>query len=315
VKSSSERSAIFVPSGLAGTRKILAGNKRRLTRAELHQKAGEAIREGVAGACLWPPDARLGDYRFVVFAIMPAKGVDVFVQLWSEPDGPVEWEVSSGQFNDKTAAWMPKDLDARLRPLGFTLPDRSASRDEEPQNYSQEVTIRTRRDVTRVTRAVLNILHDVFGYRGLKAIDVTLVSEGRAEDQPVYSAFTPAEICKIAARVGCSAKVAADDTIDEGTCTIRLRKRRSRAEMVLGDRADGGADGEELYASGFVGASVVSSEANAGVRRALRRERRPLRPTHWRVGVTMHFDGGVTAEWVAKRIEHGMRLAAAGRRT
>ncbi|HET6898312.1 MAG TPA: hypothetical protein VFK70_08185, partial [Vicinamibacteria bacterium] len=112
-----ETMAAFVPRGMVGDKDILAGNKRRLTRAELHRKAGPLIRAILAETCSWTGDEPPGDHRFVTFAINPTENAEMFVQFWSEPNEVVDWEVTSGEFHDDAAAWLPKDLAERLRPF------------------------------------------------------------------------------------------------------------------------------------------------------------------------------------------------------
>ena len=76
--------------------------------------------------------------------------------------------------------------------------------------------------------------------------------------------------------------------------------------LLLGDRAEN----SNLYASGFVGSSVIPDVAKRGARTALRRGQRRVKPNAWRVGVTLFFDGGVTAEWVGRRLAYAMKLVA-----
>jgi hypothetical protein len=290
-----------IPRGATATVQILEGNSRPLTRSQLIAAAGEPVRTVIGATCLWESDAWIGDYRYVVFNICPEKRVDVFVQLWSEPDAPARWEVCSGQFNRATARWLPKDLGEKLRRLGFSLPD--ASEGAGPQNYARNATIRGLTDVAAAAETVLALFHDLFGYRGLTPIDVSVEYGTRAEERPVYSSFTPGDICKIAAAVGCSARVVGM-TDDEGACAIEVRKGRVRAELLLGDRAED----QRLYASGLLGSSEVPSDAKTGAGKALKPYRLGRQPKAWRLGITLHFEGGVTAEWVAGRIAYGMNL-------
>ena len=102
-----ETMAVFVPRGMAGDKTILEGNRRWLSRADMHRKIGHRIRTVLAEACSWNGDEPPDDHRFVVFSVDPAEDVNVFIQFWSEPNDVVEWEVSSGEFHEPTAAWMP----------------------------------------------------------------------------------------------------------------------------------------------------------------------------------------------------------------
>ena len=296
-----ETIAVFVPRGMVGDKNILAGNKRRLTRAELHRKAGPHIRAILAETCSWTGDEPPGDHRFVTFAVHPTENTEVFVQFWSEPNDVVVWEVTSGEFHDDTAAWLPKDLAARLKPFGLRLPSNRGP-DPEPENYSRTVTIKTARDLTRVARAVVDIFHEVFAYRGLTPIQVHLNSGGAASYDAVYQTVSTDIICKIAKRAGCATTVADEDAAP-GTSLIHVTRRGVSADVVLADDK-----GDGWYASGFLGTTSVPRAARAGAQKAVTAELPAIQPDDWRVGVTLYFDGGVTADWIANRIAYGLSL-------
>jgi hypothetical protein len=298
-----ERTPLKIPRGATATVEILAGNNHPLTRSELIAAAGEPVRTAISGTCLWDLDAWLGDYRYVVFSTSPKKHVDVFIQLWSEPGEPAIWQICSGQFDKLTASWLPKDLGDRAERLGFSLGNRSQETNQ-PQNYSKHVTIR-KRDVASIAQTVLELFHDLFGYRGLTTLGVRIEYGTRAAERPVYSSFTPEDICKIASGIGCSAEIVAGSQ-GARTCAIALRKGRVRAEVILGDREKD----RRLYASGIVGASNVPALVRAGAQHALKRYGLGGQRKQWRIGVTISFEGGVTTDWVAGRIRSAMDLIA-----
>ena len=91
------------------------------------------------------------------------------------------------------------------------------------------------------------------------------------------------------------------------TATVALRKGAAVVEVVLGDRVED----SNLYASGFIGSPVIPAAVKRGARTALRRGPLRVRSNNWRVGVTLSFEGGVTAGWVGRRLEYGMTLVAA----
>ena len=296
-----ETMAVFVPRGMTGDKIILEGNRRRLSRADMHRKIGHRIRAVLAEACSWKGDEPPGDHRFVIFSMDPAEDVNVFIQFWSEPNDVVDWEVSSGEFHGPTAAWMPDDLAAKLRPFGLKLPSRRG-RDPEPANYARTVKIESARDLARVARAVVDIFYNVFGYRGLTPIEVHLDSEGEAEYEAVYQAVTPDIICKIARRAGCTATIADEDAAP-GTSLIRLRRKGVAADVVLADDV-----GDGRYKSGFVGTPNVPRGLKRVAGAAVREQLPGLKPDAWRVGTTLMFDGGVTPKWIEKRLRQGLSL-------
>jgi hypothetical protein len=233
-----------------------------------------------------------------VFNASPARNVGVFVQVWSLPGAPVLVEVSSGAEHLPSKRWLSPDLPARMERMGFEVGHLG--------NYQRELRIRSMRDVERMARAVIDIFYDAFNYRGLVPIDAQVVFDGRASEEVVYTSFTPEEIAQIATRLGYAARIVPANAQDDATATVALRKGAAAAEVVLGDRADD----SNLYASGFVGSPVIPAAVKRGGRKALRRGQLRVRPSTWRVGVTLCFDGGVTAEWVGRRLEYGMKLVA-----
>ena len=138
-------------------------------------------------------------------------------------------------------------------------------------------------------------------------IDVLVVSDGRASEEIVYDSFTPADIARIATRLGYDARILPANPQADATATVALRRGATVVDVVLGDRVED----SNLYASGVVGSPVIPAAATRGARTALRRAKPRLRPDAWRVGVTLSFDGGVTAAWVGQRLEYGMELVAA----
>ena len=59
----------LMPRLATATSQILERNRRPLTRAQLHRKAGSHVAEAVASTCLWDTSTvpALGDYHSVVF--------------------------------------------------------------------------------------------------------------------------------------------------------------------------------------------------------------------------------------------------------
>jgi hypothetical protein len=233
-----------------------------------------------------------------MFKARPARNVAVFVQVLSVPGAPVLVEVSSGAEHRPSKRWLSPDLPARMERMGFR-PGHSGS-------YQRELRIRSMRDAERMAHLVIDIFYDAFDYRGMVPIDGRVVFDGRAAEEVVYHSFTPAEVAQIATGLGYAARILPASPQEDATATVALRKGAAVAEVVLSDRDED----SNLYASGFVGSVVVPAAAKRGGRKALHRAQRRVRPNAWRVGVTLSFDGGVTAEWVGRRLEYGMRLIA-----
>ena len=218
------------------------------------------------------------------------------IQLRALPNAPVLIEVFSGAEPPLGKPSLSPDLAVVMKTMGFTV-------DAHSGNYQRVLKIRSMRDIERTALLVLDVLYDGFNYRGLVPIDVEVAFGGRASETFVYRSFAPQEIAEIATRVGYEARVVHSE---RDTATIVLRRGAVVAEVVLGDRAED----SNLFASGLIGSPLVPAAAKRGARMALLRDQPRLRPTAWRIGVTLWFDGGVTAEWVGRRIEYGMKLVA-----
>jgi hypothetical protein len=276
---------------------IAPPGKPPLTKADLRGGIAGTIADLIAATCLWKDDGwQIGDYRFMVLSVLPAKGVELYVQFWSEPLEPVLWEVSSGRANPPADAMMAGEPSACVRRLGFRLGGRA-------KNFRCEVSIGNRRDVNRVAADVVDILYDAFGYRGRPPVHVRLAYEGRSEMKPVYDAFTPQDLCKVLAALGCDA----DIRRHTGRSSVVIDIRHAPAvcaELVLGDRVPH----QNLYRSALFSLGIPGEADTLAVRHAtastLQEEKPPIR-----TGVTLHFEGGVTIDWVAGRLAYGLELA------
>ena len=295
-------SRLTLPRNATATSQILSSRRGQLTNQQLHQKADAFAAEAIATACLWDrkADTPLGDYRVAAFSIQPSRSVYVFVRLISCPNEPATMLVTSGEHDRPTRNWLPADLPATMRALELEM-------DVESGFYRRELRIRSARDVRRTARLVVDILHTGFNYRGLVPLDVEIQSYGRATAEFVYTCFAPADIVQIAAKLGYSARMSQAEGLNDATAVVELRKGKTVAEVTLGNPSEGDPG---LYTSGFLGSRTSPRAAMEGARKALRRDQPRLRPNAWRVGVTLHFEGGVTAEWLARRIQEGMRLVA-----
>ena len=290
------RKRLVIPRGTVATMQIRPPGKAPLTKNDLTTGIAWTIADLVAATCLWKDEGwQIGDYRFMVLSVHPAKGVELYVQFWSEPLEPVLWEVSSGRANPPADQVMAGEPSAYVRRLGFRLAGQA-------RNFRREVAMATRRDATRVAAEVVDILYDAFGYRGRPPIHVRLGYEGRSEVKPVYDAFTPQDLCKVLARLGCDAEICRP--VRRTPVVIDVRRASDiRAELVLGDRVPH----QNLYRSAFLSVGAPGEEDAVVVQQAIGAEL--LEKAPMRTGVTLHFEGGVTIDWVAGRLVYGLDLA------
>lgn len=238
---SRSRKRLVIPRGSDATMTITAPGKTPLTKDELKTGIAGTIADLVAATCLWKDAGwQIGDYRFMVLSVRPAKGIELYVQFWSEPLEPVLWEVSSGRANPPADALMAGEPSAYVRQLGFRIGGRA-------KNFRCEVSLANRREVNRVAADVIDILYDAFGYRGRPALRVRLAYEGRSAMRPAYDAFTPQDLCKVLAGLGCDAEILPHRRGTSVVIDVR-REPGVRAELVLGDRVPH----QNLYRSAFL---------------------------------------------------------------
>ena len=166
-----------------------------MSRQELHLALDRVVRAWVAAACVWKEGWSLGDHRFVVFSIEVAPKTEVYVQLWSEPLEPVSWEVSSGRWNPPADEWLAGGRSDRIAAFGFDIGGRA-------ENFSREVPIRSRADLTSVSRTIVDILYAGFDYRGKSELKARISYQTRATLRPVLGAFTPEDVTKVFAQFG-----------------------------------------------------------------------------------------------------------------
>jgi hypothetical protein len=250
---------------VAGT--LFRGGKRPMTAAELRRQLAPVLAQWILATCRWDETAALGDYRFLVFSIDVAPKVQVYVQFWSEPGSTVAWEVSSGKGSPQAEKWLAGDRSRRIAALGFELGG-------EAQNFQKDVAVRTAAEAARVAKTVVDIFHACFDYRGLQPVDAYMAYESRAESRLAYDGFTPEDLLRILAHVGFEATLVddGDDAPVIGAVRAGIQTRITFADRVPDEWL-------------FLRAVLTCDDG------AARRE------------MALLFDGGVTVEWVVRRLE------------
>jgi hypothetical protein len=288
-----------IPPDAHATFEILRRRKRPLSKPGLHARAHETVTELIWATCRWGRGWTLGEYRFLVFNTRPSDKVQLYVQFWSEPQEPVLWEVSSGEWNppaDKFMAGAPTEY---VKRLGFEIGGQA-------KNFQREIQIRRRRDASHAARAVLDIFYDAFGYRGLMPIEAEVGSDSRGDLQWVHQAFTPEDLCKTATRLGWTPRIHENvEGDDDDPVVIELRRGDARAQIVLSARVPN----QRLYGSAFVDLGEPLPRDVAGTREALAQTAGLPDAAPMRLGRTLYFAGGVTADWLLTQVAAALRMA------
>ena len=264
--------------------------KRPLNRSELQSALGPVVRAWLGATCQWD-ELAIGDYRFVVFAFSPTPKVEVYVQFWSEPMEPVAWEVSSGRWHGPRDKWLAGRTQ-RIEAFGFTLADGT-------ENYTREVWIRSSADMTRVAREVVDIFYDAFDYRGQQPFTAKLVHEGRAEEQPVFNAFTPEDVSKLFAASGFRVEEAVtDDGEMQDPPALRCRKRGLFTIVEFDDQVEG----ENLYRRLRFSADLPASAEEVAALGSPPPDAPEGAEPVVSISVVHPVGGGVTLAWLIERI-------------
>ena len=298
-KETADAPGLVIPPDANTTFEILRARKRPLSKGALHARAHETVTDLIWATCRWGRDWTLGDYRFLVLSTNPSEGVELYVQFWSEPQEIVCWEVSSGHWHGPTKKAMAGAPAEYVERLGFAIGGQA-------ENFQREVWIRRRRDAAHAATVVLNIFYGAFGYRGLTPIKGEIGSDSRGEIARVHHAFTPEDLCKPAARLGWTPQLQeiADDD-DGDPVVIDLRRGDARAQIVLSGRVPR----QRLYQSAFVDVGDPLPPDQAGTRAALEGTTEFVEHAPVRVGRTLYFAGGVTADWLLTQMAAALSMA------
>ena len=274
----------FVPA----THVLLSASRRPLTLAKLRSGLERKVREILSRTCLWDDDAAVGDHRFCVFSYQPLEGVQVYMQFWSEPGEPVEWEVSSGNWHAPTKPFMRGERSRRLRDAGFRIGGQA-------RNFQREVPAEGENDIRLVARQVVDLLHGALGYRGEQPLHVQAIADTRAPRQPVYAALTQDDFVSILERAGYECE--RGEPVKR-MAPVLVTSRGLRFTVVLTSPVKGD-DGYQMAGFGEAPDELPTVEV----------------PFADGATVTpMHFFGGVTAEWIAFQVGWRFRDARRGRR-
>jgi hypothetical protein len=174
---------------------LLEAGDRDLSLDEIAARSEERVRQLVAQACRWRPNGhgrgwRPGDYNILIFETTVGVDAELYVQFWSEPKEPVEWEVSSGRANPRARPFVGEAAQAALGSFGFAIGGGA-------QNFRKQVTIANMGDVHAVARETLRLFVEALGYRGRTPLVARISINSRAEPRWVYRSVTPEDLQKM----------------------------------------------------------------------------------------------------------------------
>lgn len=187
-KTDGERRSVLVPSGA-----------RRLTPDAARAHALGRVAAVVERTCDWGrpvTDWHVGDYRFLVLQIEPARNVCLYVQIWTEPEEPVLVEVCSGAWNPTARPYVGPRQRAALRRLGYTVGGRA-------RNYRKYWALSPLADAHALAAELVQVLVDVLGYRGNRALGMVYCSESRTEAGRVFPRLSIDDVKRMLGIAGC----------------------------------------------------------------------------------------------------------------
>jgi len=181
---------------------VLVGpTRRKLSADETRAAAIPAVETAVSEACRWGTlgdDWTVGDYRFVIFEFWPAKGDCLYVQLWTEPDEPVVVEACSGAWTPPARKYVRAPQRTALRALGYEVGGRA-------RNFEKRRAVSSPRDARALARELVEILVDVFGYRGRQPLGMKYFAGGRTNREPVFNGLVVDDVKRMLAIAGMTA--------------------------------------------------------------------------------------------------------------
>ena len=167
---------------------LFEGGREKLTLAGLEKRCLARVATLVAEAATWPLDGyrnswRIGDFNILIFETTVAPNAELYVQFWSEPNGPVDWEVSSGHLNTPLRKFIGKRARTRLGEMGFKIGGGAG-------NFGTNVSVGNVGDAAAVARQVLRIFHDALGYRGATPLVARAIRGSRCGRAVVQTRLT-----------------------------------------------------------------------------------------------------------------------------
>jgi hypothetical protein len=177
---------------------LVAATRRTLTADETRARIIHAVEAVVSTTSRWgtPADERtVGDHRFLILDFCPSKAAGLYVQLWTEPDEPVLVEVCSGAWTPPARKYVRGPQRAALRSLGYEVGGQA-------RNFQKQWTVRSPRDARRLARELVDILVDVFGYRGRQPLAMNYCAEGRSHEGQVFDGFVVDDVKRVLAVAG-----------------------------------------------------------------------------------------------------------------
>jgi hypothetical protein len=225
------------------------------------------------------------------------------MHFFCEPGEPVSWEVTSGYGHEPTLRWLWPDRAKRIATFGFQISGQT-------ENFETSVDIRSKRDVTRTARAMVDLLYAALDYRGQQSLTVELLAAPGTQTPhlPVFETVTPTRVIEVMSEHG-HTLVNIDG--DWESPVLRFRRRAIHTTVQLGDHEKGSRLFKTLALTCELEPSAVDVAKLTAIASVIAS---PDAEPVIRLGATLQFGGGVTIEWFHERIREWDRMTGAYRR-
>jgi hypothetical protein len=268
------------------------------TLEELLDRCLPTVAARLWATCSWAESMsegwKIGDYTFLILAAIPEPEAQIYIQFWSEPHEPVVAEVSSGEWSPGTLKYVRASHRRQLKAFGFQIGGRAS-------NFRKEIQISTAQEAEIAARETLQILFDVFGYRGQWPLTLKRHEGQRANIEHTYTSLTPEDFAKLALAGGWRTRIVAEQAPAEDVRAVLLRRGSRESIAILEDRVPK----NNLYTSIRLQTRFLPGATDQAVQRVnadLRFVRARQREGVWVLDCTLTLAGGVTAEWLLQAL-------------
>jgi hypothetical protein len=202
--------AEFEPHEVMALEGLLAGGQPvRRSSQLLSTLCLAALTEQVRQTGVWSsdptdPEARFGDYRFLIVEFTDPAGIDRYVQIWSEPQCAVTMEVGPGDREDATLQAIANGMRAALTGRGFEIGGNA-------HNFRKFLVAVSDRNAQSIASEILAILTDVLGYDGTVDLTYRLHQDTRLRADHVLDGVSRSQVFDWFAAWGLNPRQAADD--------------------------------------------------------------------------------------------------------
>jgi hypothetical protein len=277
---------------------LMEATPKPAARDDVFDRALATLAQQVSVVCTWPDDYAsridvVGAYRFLIVEFAPQDEVTLYLQLWSEPGDPVQFEVSSGHGHAPTSNYLTPQMRDALLGRGFEIGGAA-------KNFRKEVVAGGHETLQTLSRELLTIAIDVLGYDGSVALTYRLHQDSRLEHGRVFRGIQPHDFRRLLARWGIAAAFTPDGrpVLDARSAGLRFvvgfhvacAPPFSRFELVTLDAGFDVGKGDAARVAGEANARMTLGRAVA------------ISPERILLSHTIVAGGGVTADNLRRQV-------------